>query len=195
MLKLLKWLGLTVIGVVAVLATIGFALPPKYRIERTIVIAADTERIHELVGDLKQWPNWTLWHRLDPTLKIVYGEKTSGVGARQVWNGSSGNGELTFTKCDRETGVVYDLFFERGRWKSLGEIAYSPSGDQTTVTWSMSGDFGLNLPGRFAGMMMRPEVEQMFDLGLRRLKQKAEEPPHGGAQIGATRPLSNTKTA
>lgn len=179
MLTFLKWVGLTVIGVLAVLATIGFALPPEYRIERTIVIEADTGRIHELVGDLTQWPSWTLWQRLDPTLKIVYGEKTSGVGARQVWNGSSGNGELTFTKCDRDTGVAYDLFFERGGFKSLGGISYSPSGDRTTVTWTMSGDFGLNLPGRFAGMMMRPKVEEMFDLGLRRLKHLAEaaEPP------------------
>ena len=139
MLSFLKWAGLTLIGVIAVLATIGFALPPEYRIERAILIAASTEEIHELVGDLTRWPSWTPWQQLDPTLKVVYGEKTRGVGARQVWNGSSGNGELTFTKCDRETGVAYDLFFERGGSKSLGEITYSPSGGQTMVTWSMSG--------------------------------------------------------
>jgi hypothetical protein len=174
MLTFVKWLGLTVIGVIAVLATIGFALPPKYRIERSIVIEADAEKIHELVGDLTRWPSWTPWQTLDPTLKIVYGEKTSGVGARQVWNGSSGNGALTFTECDRETGVAYDLFLERGQTESRGKITYSPSGNQTTVTWSMSVEFGLNLPGRFVGMMMRPKVEEMFDIGLRRLKQQAE---------------------
>ena len=176
MFRVLKWCSVAVIGVLAVLATIGFALPPKYHVERSISIAADTEKIHELVGDLRQWPRWTRWQSLDPTLKVVYGERTNGVGARQAWNGSTGNGELIFTKCDCDTGVTYSLFFDRGWQKSLGEILYSPSGDETTVTWSMSGDFGLNLPRRFVGMMMRPKIEEVFDNGLRRLKQEAEAP-------------------
>lgn len=174
MLALFKWAVLSTIVFVVILVGVGLFLPSDYQVSRSILIEADRENIHGLVGELTRWPEWAAWQEMDPSLKTVYGEKTTGIGAYQAWNGKSGNGELTFTKCDPESGVAYDLFFAGGRDKSPGAISYDATDNGTNVTWEMSGDFGMNLIGRYYGLMMDRMVGTMFDDGLKRLKKRAE---------------------
>jgi hypothetical protein len=169
-----KWIVIGMLVLLATLVVVGFLLPSGYRVERSIVIDADREHVHALVSDLRRWPEWTPWQEIDPTIRTVYGEKTTGVGAHQVWSGESGGGELTFIRCDPDTGIVYEMHFGEDRNRSLSSIEYEAVPEGTRVTWAMAGDFGLNLAGRYVGLMMDRMVGGMFEDGLRRLKARAE---------------------
>ena len=173
--KWLKRIGIA-LGVLVVLAVVvGLLLPSEYSVERSVTIGADPERIHGFVGDLERWPEWTPWLDMDPTIQTVYGENTSGVGASQSWSGESGSGELTITGWDVDTGVLYDMSFDEGKYMSVGSISYEQVAGGTKVTWSMEGE-SKGIITRYFGVLMDAMVGPAFEDGLGKLKTRAEMP-------------------
>lgn len=175
--KWLKWIGIVVVVLVVLFVGVGALLPSEFSVERSVVISAGPEQIHELVGDLRQWPEWAPWSEMDPSIQTTYGETTTGVGASQSWTSNSGDGELTFTMSDVQTGVVYDMSFDEGAFLCKGSLRYETAPDGTKVTWDFKGDSGWNLIGRYMGLMMDTMVGEAFTKGLDSLKAKAEAAP------------------
>lgn len=175
--KWLKRLAIVVVVLIVLFVGVAFILPDNYSVKRSVLIKADKEAIHTLVGDLRQWPEWTPWLDMDPTIETTFGEITTGVGAHQSWTGESGGGQLTFTECDLETGVVYDMTFEEDAYASVGRIEYASAAGGVEVKWTMKGDIGMNPFSRYFGALMDWMVGPMFDQGLRQLKSAAEAMP------------------
>jgi carbon monoxide dehydrogenase subunit G len=161
-----------IIGIV-LLFVISLFLPKTFHVERSIRIDASSAEVHAYVGDLAKWESWTPWIEADPTIVIDYGPVTSGVGASQSWTGDSGNGELSFTRCDPSHGVAYDMSFDEGRYPSTGELTYAAEGAGTMVTWVMDGESN-GVVGRWMGLFMGSMVGPMFDQGLESLKTVVE---------------------
>ncbi len=132
-------IGLLVLILIAI--GIGFVLPTDYRIEESVTIKTSTEKVHALVGDLTMWEKWAPWYEADPSIVNTFGDKTTGVGASQSWTSDSGDGELTFTRCDPATGVAYDMAFimEGTRAPARCEMNYEAKGTDTKVIWTMEG--------------------------------------------------------
>lgn len=172
--RLLKWTALVIGALVALFIIVGFLLPAGYQIERSLVIGAAPGQIHVLVGDLKRWPEWTPWQEVDPSIRTVLGETTTGVGASQTWQGESGTGELVFTRCEPNWGVAYDLVFGDNGLMTHGSVRYEKVADGTKVTWSMQGDMGNNIIGRYFGLMLDSLVGSDFERGLAKLKSRVE---------------------
>ena len=171
-----NWIKLALMGVVALillLVAIGYLLPNRYEISRSISINAERSTIHPYVDDLNKWPEWEPWTRADPSIKTTVGNPSSGVGANQSWTGESSHGSLKFSYSAQETGVVYDMTFD-DQWKSVGAITYKPTGGKTEVTWTIKGDYGMNIVGRYIGLMMDSMVGPMFEDGLGRLRSVVE---------------------
>jgi uncharacterized membrane protein len=174
-LTVLKWLLILVVIVVVAFVAIGlFALDGKYEVSREVTIKAPPEVIHKQVGDLQQWPNWLPFTKHDPSIKTTI-EKPTGVGANQHWTGKDGTGKLTFTASDENKGIEYDMVFDE-KWKSHGSMTYAKSGDDTRVTWRMTGQND-GLLGKWMAYLMPTMVGPMFDEGLKDLKKKVEEKP------------------
>ncbi len=175
----MKWIRrifFSVVAIAVVFGAVGLLLPSGFSVKRSVVIKADKKQVHELVGDLKQWGAWSPWIEKDPTIQTTLGEKSSGVGAHQSWKGDTGTGELTFTGCDAEKGVLYDLSFDEGKYKSTGGLSYATAKDGgVEVAWTMEGDAGKNIIGRYMGLVMDQLVGNDFQRGLEKLKAKAEE--------------------
>ena len=160
-------------------------MPRTYTIERSIVIAAPQERIHELCDNLEQWPRWIPWFKADPDLKITLGDVTRGEGAHQSWDGKGSVGELTFTRSDPAWGVDFDMVFDKGPTEVVCTMRDAPTDSGgIEVTWVMTGDNGYNLLARYFGLLMDPLMGSMFDEGLARLKLVAEEAPADESGIG-----------
>lgn len=167
-LKTIFWVLLfAVVGLTA----IGFVLPTAFDIARSTVLVVPPARIHELVGDLDRWPEWSPWEESDPTIVITPGSKRTGIGAGQSWSGESGSGSLTFTRSSPEEGLVYDLAFEGFEGRTEGYVTYAPAEGATRVTWGMRGDVGDNFFGRYFIVLMKHMVPPMFDRGLERLTE------------------------
>lgn len=172
--RLVKWTIGSLAGIALIFLVVGLLLPSKYSVERSSSIDAGPEHIHELVGELKRWPEWTPWLEDDPTIKVSTSDQTNGVGAHQSWIGESGSGELTITASSPQQGIEYDLSFDDGAFQSKARLVYANENDATTVTWVMSGDVGMNIIGRYFGIMMDSMVGPMFEAGLGKLKVAVE---------------------
>src|SRR5882724_3921520 len=95
---LLKILG-GLAALVLLLVVVAFFLPRQYRVERSLVINAKPDAILAQVGDLRGWKNWGAWQERDPGMKLMYSEKTTGVGAWSAWESKNeGNGKMTITE-------------------------------------------------------------------------------------------------
>jgi carbon monoxide dehydrogenase subunit G len=164
------------IAALAVLAVLVPAfLPDTYHVERSELVDASPATIHRLVGDLRQWDRWAPWKEEDPTIETRV-TVPAGVGAHQAWTGDSGDGELTLTDWDPDTGIAYDMAFDHGAHVSTGAIRYAREGGGTRVTWSMDGKAG-GWFGRYFVAMMDRMVGPMFERGLGRLSAAAETLP------------------
>ena len=186
----MKKLLVVVLVLIALVVIAGQVMSPEVKLSRSVVIKAPTAKVHEYVGDLKNWPAWEPWTDKeaggDPDIKTTLSPTTTGVGAHQTWTGKDGDGELTFTKSDPNSGIAYDMVLIKGdmRVPSKGVITYKAVEGGTEVTWSMDGNFdmsclgGLIKWGRIMAPMMKGEIGKMFDFGLAKLKKISEA---GGA--------------
>lgn len=155
------------------LAVVGYFLPLEYAVEREIVIKGKPEQVHSYVADLNQWDAWSPWKAGDDTMVITVGEKATGVGASQSWQGRDGTGELIFTKVEENKRVDYDLTFD-GAMKSSAFVSYAADGEGTKVTWRMNGTMPDSVIGGYFAMMMDSMVGGYFEDGLSRLKSAVE---------------------
>ncbi len=172
--KVLKILGIGVLGLVVLVVVVSFFLPKTYHVERTVSIAAPASQVHRLTSDLVNgWPQWEPWSEADDSIVTTYGEVTSGVGASQSWVSKSGNGELTVVLCDENTGVEYDMSLNDGEYAAKGKLVYTSTDSGTDVTWAMDGDVS-GILGKYFGVLMDGMAGPMFEQGLDRLKTTAE---------------------
>jgi uncharacterized membrane protein len=172
--RFFTWMSLIGGSIVAIAYALSFLLPPDYRVERSIVIDAPPERIHVWVSDLSRWPLWVAWHDEDPEIRITLGGTARGVGATQSWSGERGSGRMTVTESTPERGIRYDRFADGGRSKSVGAIVYTTHRDGTLVTWSLAGEVGDSVLGRYEAFFLDRSVGPRFDRGLQRLRAAVE---------------------
>jgi len=172
-----KKLLIALAAVVALVAVAGLVLGNHFRVERRVSIKADVARVHELCGELKNWPKWAPWQESDPSIVVTLGETTTGVGAHQSWKGDGDAGELTFTKCDPATGIQYDMWFINGekRSPSISMMNYRPLADGVEVSWVIEGEIDLPILGAYLALAFDSMVGPMFEQGLAKLKSACEK--------------------
>jgi hypothetical protein len=173
--SVLKLLLLLIVVVAVAFVGYGMTLDTKYHFERSVVIKADKDDIHEWVGDIRKWDEWGPWREEDPAMKITYGEKTEGVGASESWEGEKiGKGKLEFTAADPETGIKYKLQISDFPWTS-GEVRYedAPEG-ATKVTWTFDSEPEVGFFSRYFYTFGGDSMNEMFEKGLSNLKTKVE---------------------
>ena len=169
---------LKIFGVIlTIFVVIGLILPNQVKIKRDIEINASTDVIHEYVNNLNNWPKWSPWLELDPSIQTTIGDIHKGVGASQSWLGKSGGGNLTFTKSSVAKGVVYDMSFEGDPTVYQAELSYQAIGNKTLVTWTMTGEMKPIIIGNYFALLMDSLVGDSFAVGLEKLKQISEISP------------------
>ena len=183
---MLKNVLLGLVGLAVLLGLLAYALPSSVEVERSMVIDAPTEVIHGVLEDLETWPTWTAWDKVgDPTVKYAFSKPARGIGASYTWKGEIyGDGRLTITGSDPETGVLFDTEFDDGAYESHGSILLTADDSGTRTMWTYSANLGLNPLSRYLGLMMDGLVGPDLETGLRRLKHKIESlPPANGEPV------------
>ncbi len=162
--------------ILLVIGGIGYFLPTEFRVHKSVVIASTPAKIHEYVGDLQKWAEWTPWKRKDPEIEITLGETTTGIGASQRWNDKHGGGSLRFTSWSPDNGVEYDLSFQSGKYTSSAAIQYNASSSsRTKVDWTLDGDMKMPVVGGYLALFMNYSIGNMFEQGLTQLKVIVEK--------------------
>lgn len=177
--KVLKYLGLGLLGVILLVVIISFFLPRKVHVERSIEISGEPATAFALINNLQKWNQWSPWHKLDTNAKWTFSENVEGTGAWYTWaseNKNVGNGKLTILESKPNELIKTQLDFE-GMTPAYADYIFTPTENGYKLTWTMDSDMGMNPIGKFFGLMMDAMIGPDYEKGLKALKELAEATP------------------
>ncbi len=179
--KALKILVIAIVGILGLLLLIAAFLPAEYRVERSVVIAAEPEIVFDYVADFQNWSSWSPWEPKDPAANITITDPSSGVGAVMTWDGEiMGKGNLTFTEVLRPNEVRSTLVFKDPYEMSSTDVwKFEKVDGGTKLTWSDEGTLSWPVE-RWFGLMLDGQLGPDFELGLENIRRLVESapPPH-----------------
>ncbi len=180
--KTLKKIGLGLLAILALFIIIGFFLPGKSLVTRSIVINASPETVFPLVNNLKNWEQWSPWQAMDPTVKLTYGEIVEGVGATYTWDGpETGKGKVTITASEPNKQMLNDVEFD-GMGVSKAAYLLENENGATKLSWTFESENGMNPFTRWISVLIKGMLEDQFDQGLNKIKELAEKAPKAAEQ-------------
>ena len=164
----------------AIAAVLAFAAtrPDTFRVERSVLIQAPPQRIHDQIQDFRHWPNWSPYEKRDPAMKREIGGAPSGAGAVYAWDGNDdvGAGRMEIVESVPASRVKIDLHFVRPmETRSVAEFSIVPEGDAQRVTWTMHGPQAYVAKVMDVILDMDRMVGKDFEQGLADLKRVAEQ--------------------
>ena len=168
-------LGLAVL--IALFIIVVAMRPSDFRVSRSAAIAAPPEQVFPHVNELRNWEAWNPWGKMDPNCKMTYDGPPAGVGASYAWAGNNkvGEGRNTITESKPNTLVRFRLEFAKPmKATNTAEFMFQPEGDQTIVTWTMSGKN--NFVGKAFGLVVNCDkmIGGQFEQGLAQIKLLVE---------------------
>jgi Polyketide cyclase / dehydrase and lipid transport len=173
---------LAIIGVVVVIAIAGILLyaatkPDSFRVQRTVLINAPSDKVFPLINDIKAWTAWSPYEKKDPAMKRSYGAVTAGKGATYAWEGNKevGQGSMEIVESNPQKIVIKLDFLKPFEAHNIGEFMLEPKGDSTAVTWAIYGPspYMSKVVGTF--MNIDELIGRDFEKGLADLKAAAEK--------------------
>jgi uncharacterized protein YndB with AHSA1/START domain len=172
-----KKIALAVVVLIATILVFAATRPDVFSVERSASIKAAPGKIFPLINDFHQWDAWTPYNK-DREMKKSYSGAASGVGAISTWEGNRevGQGSITITESIPPAKIVMDLQMVKPfNCRNRVEFTLTPTGDATTVRWTMTGanTYISKLMGLFFSMDRM--VGGDFEAGLAGLKRVAEK--------------------
>jgi uncharacterized protein YndB with AHSA1/START domain len=143
MVKILAAVAAILVAGIAVVLILAAMKPDQFRVQRSAAIKAPPEQIFPLIDDFKAWTAWSPYETKDPAMKRTYSATTRGKGATYAWsgNGQVGAGNMLITDAPAPSKVALDLNMTSPiEAHNKVEFTLTPTGESTTVTWSMHGD-------------------------------------------------------
>ena len=176
--KILIRLFYIIIIIVILVVAIGFFLPKKLEVERSIVVNAQPETVFNHVNNLRNWDLWSPWNKMDPEMAITYGDSWKGKDASYSWVSEMpelGEGTLKITES-----VPNQIIRTRLDFKDWGgadaAMKFETTSDGVKVSWSFDSD-ETGLIGRWFYLLrsMKSSIEKDYDKGLETIKSMSEE--------------------
>ena len=174
--KVLLALGVLVVVLVIVVAT----RPAEFHVVRTAVIDAPAPAVFAQVNDFHKWEAWNPWAKLDPGMKQAYEGAPAGTGAIYTWAGNHevGEGRMILTESRPNDLIRVRLEFVRPfRATNVAEFTFTPQGNQTAVTWSMTGRNNFMAKALHLVMNMDAMVGGQFEKGLAAMRSVVQAGP------------------
>jgi Polyketide cyclase / dehydrase and lipid transport len=166
--------------IVIVLVVVVAMQPAEFRVSRTATIAAPAPAVFAQVNDFRNWEAWSPWAKIDPAMKQTFEGAPAGAGAIYTWAGNNevGEGRMTITESRPSDLIRIDLeFLKPFSGTAIAEFTFKPQGDQTAVTWSMTGKKNFVAKAVHLVMNMDRMIGGQFETGLARMKTTAEATP------------------
>jgi uncharacterized protein YndB with AHSA1/START domain len=165
------------VAVVVVLVIFVALQPAAFRVVRSATIAAPPPEVFAQVNDFHHWEAWSPWAKLDPAAKNTFEGPSAGTGAVFTWSGNDqiGEGRMTLVESRRDELIRIKLDFVRPFESTCDvEFAFKAEGNQTVVTWGMSGENNFVGKAFCLFMNMDKTLGGEFEKGLAQMKAVAE---------------------
>lgn len=169
-----KKIVMTILLIIMGFASIIAMNPSDYSVSRNIIINAPASSVFPMINNFKNWEKWSPWKSNDPGAKTTFEGPEQGLGAIMRWSDSQSVGSITITQSVSNEFLDYALEFEKPlKSKATSQFTLS-SGENTVVTWSMSGKH--NFLGKVFAFFYDTEkmIGESYELGLNNLKSFVE---------------------
>jgi hypothetical protein len=174
---MLKWILLSVAGIVVVFIVVVALQPADFKVERSATLRAPASAAFAQVNDFQNWRGWSPWEKIDPALKRSYDGPKAGTGAIYAWQGNKDVGEGRMTITESRPGELVRIkleFFKPFAATNTAVFSFKPAGDSTAVTWTMTGRNNFLSKAMCLFMDMDKMVGGMFEQGLAQMKTVVE---------------------
>ena len=174
---MLKKILIAIAVVIAVFVAIVALQPADFSVSRSISISASADTVFMHVNNFHHWEAWSPWAKLDPEMKTTYTGSPEGAGASYAWEGNEmvGKGKMTITDSRASELIRIHLeFLEPFAATNRTEFTFKPAGNQTAVTWTMSGENNFLSKAMQLFMSMDEMIGGDFEKGLTQLKEVVE---------------------
>jgi hypothetical protein len=169
----------SILGLIIVLFVVWVAMQPaEFKISRSLTISARPEVLFSQVNNLHHFNEWNPWAKIDPNSVATFEGADEGVGAIMRWNGNQdvGQGSMSLVESRPHEYIQFKMeFLKPFQATNIAEFSFKEEGEQTIVTWSMSGKN--NFVGKAMNMIMNCDkmVGGQFEKGLSNLKAIVEK--------------------
>jgi len=175
--SVLRIILLALLVIVVGLAIAISLQPDEFAVTRTETINAPPAVVFEQVNNFHNWPNWSPWENLDPNMKRTYEGPEAGQGAHYGWSGDGnvGEGHMTITESKPNEQIDIALVFLKPMEGTNPTVfTFTPDGEQTKVTWTMTGKMNFISKAMCLVISMDQMIGGMFEEGLAKMKSVSE---------------------
>ena len=168
---------LAIAVIVVVLVMVIVTRPADFSLSRSTTISAPPQAVFPQVNDLHNWEAWSPWAKIDPAMKTTFAGPAAGTGSIYTWVGNNkvGAGRMTIVESRPSELVRIKLeFMKPFAATNATEFTFQPQGNQTAVTWSMSGKRNFMSKAMSLVMSMEKMTGGQFETGLQQMKAAVE---------------------
>lgn len=164
-------------GLFALLILVGFLLPGESHFEISRPVDAPAAVVHALIETPRQSYLWSRVREIDPEAGIRYSGPRRGKGATMSWKGLvAGSGIEVITGSVPHRTVTKALNpGEPG--EAFLHYEVDGAGHTSVVTLRFTHDHGLNIVGRYMGLLISGVLRRDYAAGLDNLARVAESLP------------------
>jgi len=178
-LKILKWLLIIIIALVAIFFIYNATQPSQITLEESIEIEAPASSIYAEIIDFKGWNEWSAWHKMDPEMKQEYSDNFGEVGSFSAWESQNpmvGIGRQDVIEIEENKRMKVEMSFDGWEGKSYASFHLNEVDGKTEVKWDFEGaetPIFMNWMNTMMGKMVRDNYKK----GLKDLKEVVESKP------------------
>ena len=166
-----------IVIVVIVFVVVVAMQPSEATITRSMTMPLPPAPIFAQANDFHKWEAWSPWTKLDPAAKNSFEGAPSGEGAIFTWSGNDkiGAGKMAIIESKPSELIRIKLEFYRP-FPGINDtlFTFKPEGNQTTVTWTMTGKRTFLAKMFCMFMNMDKMVGGEFEKGLAQMKAAAQ---------------------
>lgn len=170
---MVTYILIAIVLVVLVFVAVVATRPTDFRITRSATLPAPPSVVFAHVNDFHKWEAWSPWAKMDPNAQNSYIGAPFGEGAMFSWDGNNkvGAGRMTMLESRPDERLEIKLeFFKPFVATNTTEFLFTPAGDGTTVTWTMTGKNNFMAKAFTLVMNCDKMVGGQFEEGLKNLK-------------------------
>jgi hypothetical protein len=175
--KALKIVLYFVLFLLAIVLIVPLFLGKTYSVSKTTSVNKPKTEVYDFMADFNTFDNWSPWNALDPNINTEVKGEPKTVGSSYHWQGNKdvGKGSMTITELTEDKISIFLEFIEPFQSTSPTEYIIKPiSENETSVTWTMSGEMKYPFNLFLLFMDMEDAIGKDFDKGLLALKSELE---------------------
>jgi len=183
--KFLKWLGISLISLIALLLIIALFLPSNFHVERSIEIDKPVNAIFETAVDMNLRAKWDPWLEMEPSAEISVQMTPEIIGSGYTWKGEIiGEGKITILEFIPNELIKSKIeFIEPQSMESDVIWSFIETDNGTLITWAFEGSLSYPIE-KWSGLFMDKFMGPQFEKGLSNFKKLVESLPDMSGRTG-----------